>query len=414
MTHNRIQRVELTQGPKTCAILMHSCLWGGAESHALGLAEALVSRGIEPTIICLDARTHELFLPAIPPGVTLSQVESSLDVRSRGYREWTKLFRTMPAGACFFEKGTLHAGSLRLEVAARRHFKTFVTIEQLEPPTLPPRTSRRHCYGLVPGLSLWWYRMRAQGRLRSLLPSKVVAVSESVRRRLRTDYDFSEAKVVTVHNGADTHRFLPDSQARLHARKLWHLPGDALVFGTARRFTYDKGIDLLLDAFATLIQARPAWNAYLVLVGDGPDREFLEHRAEIAGVSSRVRFPGFLSDTAPAYPAFDVFVLPSRNEALSLALVEAMSCGCLPVATLVGGAAEVIDSTSLGWLVTPEDTAALALAMNEAGDLALNDHQTMSQSVRNHVVNNFDANAQFAKLIDLIDDSSATIKRPVR
>ncbi|MGE3820534.1 MAG: glycosyltransferase, partial [Isosphaeraceae bacterium] len=316
-----------------CTILMHSCIWGGAESHAVGLSKALVERGVSTTILCLDDRTYELFAPPNANGVELRRGSWNRPVRARGYLDWARVFRKLPRGACLFEKGTLHAGNLALEWAARRHFSKLVTIEQLEPPPLPPRSRGRHLGGLIPGLGLWWYEMRLRGHLRSRLPSMTVAVSESVRKRLHADYGFHPGKTVTIRNGADVTRFRPDPDARRAFRDRWRIPQDAFVFGTARRMTLDKGLDIAIQAFAKLPDRRDRPTPYLALVGDGPEREALVRLAESMGVADRVRFTGFSDDPASAYPAFDVFVLPSRNEALSLALVEGMACGCLPIAT---------------------------------------------------------------------------------
>lgn len=231
-----------------------------------------------------------------------------------------------------------------------------------------------------------------------------VAVSESVRKRLHADYGFHPGKTVTIRNGADVTRFRPDPDARRAFRDRWRIPQDAFVFGTARRMTLDKGLDIAIQAFAKLPDRRDRPTPYLALVGDGPEREALVRLAESMGVADRVRFTGFSDDPASAYPAFDVFVLPSRNEALSLALVEGMACGCLPIATRVGGSSEVIADESLGWIVPPEDPAALAVAMDQSQAIDPHIRRVMEWGVRAHVAAEFDARNQYDKIIDLIQN----------
>ena len=74
--------------------------------------------------------------------------------------------------------------------------------------------------------------------------------------------------------------------------------------------------------------------------------------------------PGDRSDVAQLLPQFDVFALPSQAEGISNTLLEAMACGCAPVATHVGGNAELIDDGVNGLLVPPSDSDALAQALS--------------------------------------------------
>ncbi|HEX9094368.1 MAG TPA: glycosyltransferase, partial [Coriobacteriia bacterium] len=137
-----------------------------------------------------------------------------------------------------------------------------------------------------------------------------------------------------------------------------------------------KGVPTLLDAFSRVRDAGVADR--LVLVGDGPLRAELEVRAGELGVREAVTFTGRLSqaDVALAMAAADVFVLPSLNEGLSVALLEAMACGTPCVASSVGGVPEVLDDPACGRLVPPDDAEALAAGIQEvlaAGKAAYRD-----------------------------------------
>ena len=151
-------------------LLIKAGIWGGAETHAIRLAEALVRRGRPTTLLALDARTYELFAGRVQHSVVLAQIELRRPVEMRSFVDWWRGFGPWSGSACVYEKGTLHSGSLGLEAAARLRFRRFLTIEHLEPPPLPPRTSRRHLGGLLPGVGLWWYRMVVRGYLRLPVP----------------------------------------------------------------------------------------------------------------------------------------------------------------------------------------------------------------------------------------------------
>ena len=81
----------------------------------------------------------------------------------------------------------------------------------------------------------------------------------------------------------------------------------------------------------------------LLIVGDGPLRATLVHRAEALGLTDSVRFTGALADVRLPLAAMDVFVLPSDAEGMSNALLEAMAAGRPVVATAVGGTVEVVE-----------------------------------------------------------------------
>ena len=78
------------------------------------------------------------------------------------------------------------------------------------------------------------------------------------------------------------------------------------------------------------------------------------------GLGETVRFTGAVADVRTALAAMDVFVLPSRAEGMSNALLEAMAAGRPVVATAVGGTLEAVDAERTGILVPPGDPAALA------------------------------------------------------
>ena len=115
------------------------------------------------------------------------------------------------------------------------------------------------------------------------------------------------------------------------ARSELDTPEGVFVVCGVGRFTKVKGFDLLIDAVAQLD------NVYLWLVGDGPESEALLWQAEDLGVSERVRFVGWREDPTSVISAADAFVLPSRDEPLGNALIEAWSVGVPSVASATDG-----------------------------------------------------------------------------
>jgi uncharacterized protein (TIGR03085 family) len=131
------------------------------------------------------------------------------------------------------------------------------------------------------------------------------------------------------------------------------------------RHVRQKGFDLLLDAFASLV-ARPDFTHRLVVAGDGPERSALEQQAIELGIAERVDFPGATdrATTASLFRGADVFVLPSRHEPFGIVVLEALAAGTPTVAADVGGVGEFLPDTPLTRLVAPDQPAALAAGID--------------------------------------------------
>lgn len=130
------------------------------------------------------------------------------------------------------------------------------------------------------------------------------------------------------------------------------------------RHVRQKGFDVLLRASALLWRTR-RWGEDLILAGDGPEHAALESLAKDLGISSRVHFTGRVDrkQTAALFAGCKLLVVPSRHEPFGIVNLEAMACGKAVVATRVGGVPEVVRHGETGWLVPPEEPAALAAAI---------------------------------------------------
>jgi glycosyltransferase involved in cell wall biosynthesis len=141
--------------------------------------------------------------------------------------------------------------------------------------------------------------------------------------------------------------------------------GPARTFISVGTFARAKSVGTLVDAFADVARSRP--HLRLLLVGDGGERIACERQAAALGVGDRVEFAGYRSDVPAQLARAEAFVLPSINENLPLALIEAMGAGLACVATRVGAVPELL-SHGTGLLVPPADVGSLAAAMAALAD----------------------------------------------
>ena len=130
------------------------------------------------------------------------------------------------------------------------------------------------------------------------------------------------------------------------------------------RLVHQKGLDVLLRAFARVAAEVPDWR--LDLVGDGLLRHELEEQCGVLGIADRVVFHGYTDDPFPFYYRAQIFVLPSRFEGMPNAMLEAMGCG-LPVivSDASPGPLEYAHHGVTGMVVPVEDVDALATAIRE-------------------------------------------------
>jgi glycosyltransferase involved in cell wall biosynthesis len=181
----------------------------------------------------------------------------------------------------------------------------------------------------------------------------VVAVSEKVADELRGQ-GVPAAKVEVVHNGVDVQAF---AGAR-GTRAAFRLPDDAflLLFAGDLR-TPRKNLDTVLRA---LVRLPP--RVHVVVAGRVKGSAYPDE-ARALGVAERVHFLDFVKDIPALMHCVDAYVFPSRYEAMSLSLLEAMASGLPIVTARTSGGAEIIEADCGVVLSDPEDVHALADAV---------------------------------------------------
>ena len=195
----------------------------------------------------------------------------------------------------------------------------------------------------------------------------VLAVSQGVASSIEQHaLRWRRPPVDVLYHGYDERAVQSGRRARATARRVLHLPPDALVLGTAAIFRPQKRHALMVDAFARVANERP--DAHLVLIGGGPLESQVRAQVARAGLGDRVVITGVRDDVPALLPALDVFVLSSRAEGLPVSLLEAMAAGVPAVSTAVGGVPEVVEDGVTGLLVPPEDVEALWSSMMRLAD----------------------------------------------
>jgi len=212
----------------------------------------------------------------------------------------------------------------------------------------PVMLSSQRCYEDV-----IWGPYRQPVRLAHRIADGVVANCRAMERHLLNDYRVPARKIQVCYNGLDTSIFHPAAKVRPDA-----LADASLVIGSVSVLRPEKSLTTLLEAFALVKDVRLGMR--LVIVGSGSEREALGRRSAELGIGSSCFFYPSTDDVPSWLRAIDVFVLPSKSEALSNSLTEAMACECCAIASRVGGNPELVRHRETGLLFESENAEDLA------------------------------------------------------
>jgi glycosyltransferase involved in cell wall biosynthesis len=168
-----------------------------------------------------------------------------------------------------------------------------------------------------------------------LLSHKTICVSDAVKRAME-DKPFLKDKFVVIKNGIEP---FPVSRKKDNGAKI--------VVGTIAELHRVKGIDVGLRGFA---RAFKYTDAIYEVIGEGDDRPYIENLIRELGIEAQVKLLGFKENARDYLPEFDIFVLPSRSEALGYVLLEAGIAKLPVVATRIGGIPEIIKDEDTGLL----------------------------------------------------------------
>ena len=179
---------------------------------------------------------------------------------------------------------------------------------------------------------------------------------EALATHLSSDWKLSRKHIHVCHNGYEPQEFHSRGRKRSAA-----LAGASTVIGTVAVLRPEKNLGLLVEAFARVY--RHDATVRLLIVGDGPVKPALVRQATELGVIDACVFQDGVPNPAEWMRAIDVFVLPSLSEGFSNSMLEAMACGCCPVASRVGGTPELVGSPESGMLFESNNLEQLVEAL---------------------------------------------------
>lgn len=242
----------------------------------------------------------------------------------------------------------------------------------------------------------------------SRMYNRIICVSEKNRISRDQYLDTPSACTSVVVNGIDIKPFEPAPPEEVaHLRAELGIPADAPVVGTVVRLVAEKGLPYLFDAMPRVLAEVP--NAYLLVVGDGDEREHLEQQSFSLGYRDQVVFAGFQSDPRPFTSLMNAFVLPVPFGSGSIGLLEAMALRRAVIITF-GGNGEAVEDGISGLCPPPRDPVALAEAIKRVlADPAF--ERSLGEAARQRIETDFSAHRVAEELLEIYQhDLDATTR----
>ena len=312
----------------------------GAENHLLALLPALRALGVDAEVVLLQepgrpvAQLVRAFLNA---GVPTFELAINMDLDPWLVGRLARLVRSRGAHA-------VHTHGVHADLYGRLCLQGLDGVLLLQTRHNDDRFRR-----------LWIMRLLNQWLARRCV--RIVAISEAVREFVCAVEGIPPRKVERIYYGLDAAP-APQNVADLRTELGW---AGAPLIGFVGRLTGQKGVDVLLNAFAIVHRALPT--ARLLLIGDGPQRATLAALAGGLQISAAVHFAGWREDARAQMAALNVLAIPSRWEGFGLVTLEAMQAGVAVVASRVSALPEIVLDGETGLLVPAANAAKLAAAL---------------------------------------------------
>ena len=319
---------------KNILIVITKGEWGGAQVFVSTLAKILHRQGHQVTVACGEGDyLRDTLAPLGIPVIRFRWLKRTKNPFANILFGWEmhKFLATHDFDVIHFNSSNALLGVIGARLMRKRP-KIVFTIHGLS--VVDPNYK-------ATAIAKWGYRILFKYLL-SLVDAPVFV------SKLNIDY----AKKIgllkrgtVIHNGIDTDtlQFMPRDEARAAFLKTIQKDiSDRYLIGSIGRLAYPKNYEFLINIFPEILKEIP--NATAVIIGEGPERARYEEIIKKNKLTNTIYLIGELADARKYIKAFDLFVLPSEFEGMSMTLIEAMFAEVPILASRVGGTPELLNN----------------------------------------------------------------------
>lgn len=237
----------------------------------------------------------------------------------------------------------------------------------------------------------------------------LIVMSQALQRNVLKTHPVKSEQVSIINLGLDFKRFDPEQVDAKRQRADWGADDETIVIGLVGRIDPAKGQDTFIQAAAGLMNRYPDGKKLkFIIVGEetlGRTSSTLEDLKKMVSqfrLDPHVIFAGYQENIPEIMQAFDIFVMPSRQETFGLVAIEAMAMECPIIISSGGSADEIIGKEEVGLLMNPQDAFDLQRHLKTLID---NEElrKSMGRKAREHVIKNYDRKLRIQKTLALYE-----------
>ena len=242
------------------------------------------------------------------------------------------------------------------------------------------------------------------GRVDSL-----IVMSQALYRNVLKTHPLKPEQVSIINLGLDFKRFDPDRVDAKRQRADWGADDETIVIGLVGRIDPAKGQDTFIQAAAGLMSRYDGKKKIkFIIVGEETLGHTASYLEELKNMVSQFRleqyvfFAGYQENIPEIMQAFDIFVMPSKQETFGLVAIEAMAMECPIVISSGGSADEIVGKEEFGLMMQPQDAFDLQRQLRvliENEDI----RKSMGRKAREHVMGHYDRKLRVQKTLQLYE-----------
>jgi glycosyltransferase involved in cell wall biosynthesis len=245
-----------------------------------------------------------------------------------------------------------------------------------------------HLHSLAPLTFRQWVKDTLKVKLLARhFVDQCIAVGDGVYHNA-LDRGFPHEKLVLLHNGISTERFLPNNTRRESMRESFGLSNEHVVYLLLGRDPILKGVDLFVKAAAETVR-HSSRNSFFLIIGGQETRDFVSRLPEASQLGTALRVIAPAEDFSSLLKGVDVLVSSSRSESFSYAISESMASGKLVISSDIPGIREIYGKSEGVWLFPAEAWQTLSSLMKRVQELPSSKREVLGQANAQYVVEHY-------------------------